>query len=99
MMTGDKVNAAEAEKLGMVYKVIPDESFAAESFAMAENLSQMPTRGLAFTKMALNHSMHRTLEEQLYEEDILQNKAAATADYAEGIAAFLEKRKAVFTGK
>lgn len=98
MMTGDKVSAAEAEKMGMVYKVIGDETFAEESFAMADMLSQMPTKGLAFTKMALNHSMHRTMEDQLYEEDILQNKAAATADYAEGIAAFLEKRKAVFTG-
>ena len=99
MMTGDKVSAADAEKMGMIFKVIDDATFAVDSFAIAEKLSQMPTRGLYFTKMALTHSMHRNLEEQLYEEDILQQKAGATADYAEGIAAFIEKRKAVFNGK
>jgi 2-(1,2-epoxy-1,2-dihydrophenyl)acetyl-CoA isomerase len=99
MMTGDKVSAADAEKMGMVYKVIDDAALADESFAVAANLAQMPTTGLFFTKMALTHSMHRSFEEQLREEDILQQKAAATADYAEGIAAFLEKRKAVFTGR
>lgn len=99
MMTGDKVNASEAERLGMLYKVFTDESFAAESFAIAEQLSQMPTRGLYLTKMALTHSMHRSMEEQLHEEDILQQKAAQTEDYAEGISAFLEKRKANFTGR
>ena len=99
MMTGDKVSAAEADKLGMVYKVIADENFSAECFSVAENLAQMPTRGLFFTKMALTHSMYRNLDEQLREEEILQQKAGATEDYAEGIAAFLEKRKAIFKGK
>jgi len=99
MMTGDKVTAAEADKLGMVYKVIDDANFASECFAVAENLAQMPTKGLFFTKLALTHSMDRSLEEQLREEEILQQKAGATADYAEGIAAFLEKRKPVFKGK
>jgi 2-(1,2-epoxy-1,2-dihydrophenyl)acetyl-CoA isomerase len=99
MMTGDKVSATEAEKMGMIYKVFSDETFAEEAFAVANNLSQMPTKGLAFTKMALNDSMRRSFEEQLIEEDTLQRKAAATADYAEGIAAFLEKRKPVFTGR
>ncbi len=99
MMTGDKVSAIDAEKMGMVYKVFDDATFAEESFAAAFNLAQMPTRGLYFTKMALTHSMHRSFEDQLHAEDILQQKAAATSDYAEGIAAFIEKRKAVFTGK
>lgn len=99
MMTGDKVTAAEADKMGMVYKVIDDAAFADEAFSFANNLAQMPTQGLYFTKIALNDSMHRTFEEQLLEEDILQQKAAATTDYAEGINAFLEKRKAVFVGK
>ena len=98
MMTGDKVSAAEADKMGMVYKVIDDTVFADESMKAATGLAQMPTLGLAYTKMALNHSMHRTFEEQLKEEDILQRKAAATADYAEGINSFLEKRKPIFKG-
>jgi 2-(1,2-epoxy-1,2-dihydrophenyl)acetyl-CoA isomerase len=98
MMTGDKVSAVEADKMGMVYKVMEDAIFAEEAFKAAANLAQMPTLGLAYTKMALNHSMHRTFEEQLREEDILQRKAAATEDYAEGINSFLEKRKPTFKG-
>jgi 2-(1,2-epoxy-1,2-dihydrophenyl)acetyl-CoA isomerase len=98
MMTGDKVSADEADKMGMVYKVMDDAIFAEEAFKAAANLAQMPTLGLAYTKMALNHSMHRTFEEQLREEDILQRKAAATEDYAEGINSFLEKRKPTFKG-
>ena len=99
MMTGDKVSAPEAEKLGMIYKVFDDASFAEASFAVALALAQMPTQGLAFTKMALNDSMHSDFENQLEKEDMLQRKAAATSDYAEGIASFSEKRKPVFTGK
>ena len=99
MMTGDKVSATDAEKMGMIYKVIDDAAFAEESFAVALQLAAMPTKGLFYTKLALSHSLHRSFEEQLHEEDILQQKAAATEDYAEGISAFLEKRKAVFTGK
>lgn len=98
MMTGDKVSAEEADRMGMVYKVIDDAAFADEAMKLALSLAQMPTLGLAYTKMALNHSMHRTFEEQLKEEDILQRKAAATEDYAEGINSFLEKRKPTFKG-
>jgi 2-(1,2-epoxy-1,2-dihydrophenyl)acetyl-CoA isomerase len=99
MMTGDKVTAAEAEKMGMIYKVFSDENFEKESFSLAANLALMPTIGLAYTKTALNISMQNTFSEQLVQEDRLQRKAAATADYKEGIDAFIEKRKAVFTGK
>ena len=56
MMTGDKVNAADAEKMGMLYKVFADENFEVESKKIAITLSQMPTTGLAFTKHALNNS-------------------------------------------
>jgi 2-(1,2-epoxy-1,2-dihydrophenyl)acetyl-CoA isomerase len=99
MMTGDKVSALEAERLGMIYKVIDDTTFAEEAYTQALMLAQMPTQGLAFTKIALNNSIHATLHEQLLEEDRLQRKAASTSDYKEGINAFLEKRKATFTGK
>lgn len=99
MMLGDKVPAAEAERIGMIYKVFADETFAAESFKIAETLARMPTKGLAYTKMALNASLNNCLTEQLQKEDELQYLAAHTADYGEGVKAFMEKRQPVFKGE
>ena len=99
MMLGDKVSATEAERLGMIYKVIEDDDFAAASFKIATTLAQMPTKGLAYTKAALNASFHNTLEQQLKKEDELQYKAAHTHDYNEGVQAFIEKRPAIFKGE
>jgi 2-(1,2-epoxy-1,2-dihydrophenyl)acetyl-CoA isomerase len=91
--------ATDAEKLGMIYKVFTDDMLETESKKIAETLSQMPTKGLAYTKQLLNMSFHSTAEEQLAEEDVFQQRAALTEDYQEGINAFLEKRKPVFKGK
>ena len=99
MMTGDKVTAADAEKMGMIYKAFDDEKFGEESKKIAQTLSQMPTKGLAFTKHALNLSFHNDWEKQLLLEDEYQQKAASTEDYAEGINSFLEKRNPTFKGK
>lgn len=99
MMTGDKVSATEAEKLGMLYKVFPDVTFEEESRKIATALAQMPTRGLAYTKHALNHSFINAWEDQLLLEDEFQQKAAQTHDYNEGINAFLQKRTANFKGE
>ena len=99
MMLGDKVPSAEAERLGMLYKIFPDETFADESRAIANTLAQMPTKGLAFTKHALNYSLNSSLESQLITEGQLQQKAAATYDYNEGVSAFLEKRQPNFKGE
>ncbi len=99
MMLGDKVEAEEAEKMGMIYKVFQDESFVAESLAIAETLAQMPTKALAGIKKLLSNSFSSNWSEQLFLEDVAQQKAAKTDDYKEGIAAFLEKRKPVFKGR
>ncbi len=99
MMMGEKVNATEAERIGMLYKVFSDDSFKEESVKIANTLAQMPTKGLAFTKHALNYSLNSSLESQLLTEDELQRKAAETYDYKEGVAAFLEKRIPVFKGE
>ncbi len=99
MMLGEKISSAEAERIGMIYKVFVNESFADESLKIANTLAQMPTKGLAFTKHALNYSLNSSLDSQLLTEDELQQKAAATYDYKEGVAAFLEKRIPVFKGE
>ncbi|GGK10066.1 2-(1,2-epoxy-1,2-dihydrophenyl)acetyl-CoA isomerase [Yeosuana aromativorans] len=98
-MLGEKIPAQEAEKLGMVYKVIPDEVFQEEVQKTAIKLANMPTKALGFIKQLLNQSLTNNLESQLDLESKLQIEAAQTDDYAEGVSAFIEKRKPVFKGK
>ena len=93
MMLGEPVKAADAAEMGMIYKVFPDKKFDAESWAIAETLSQMPTKGLGLTKRALNYSPEKDLDNQLDIEDTLQQEAGLTEDFREGVQAFIEKRK------
>lgn len=99
MMLGDKICATDAEQMGMIYKVFADENFRANSFKIAATLAQMPTKSLAYTKMALNASLNHSLEAQLQKEDELQFLAAHTADFNEGVQAFIEKRPPLFKGE
>ncbi|UPQ79740.1 enoyl-CoA hydratase-related protein [Flavobacterium azooxidireducens] len=98
MMLGDKVSAVEAEKLGMVYKVISPESFLEEVTKIAETLAEMPTKAIGLTKRLLNQSMTNNLEQQLASESDLQIEASSSNDYKEGVTAFVEKRKPQFNG-
>lgn len=98
MMLGDKVPAAEALQMGMLYKTFSVDTFDAESKKLAKQLAQMPTKALGYIKQALNASLTADLQQQLATEDKLQQQAAATNDFKEGVASFLEKRNPVFKG-
>jgi len=98
-MTGDKVSAAEAFQMGMIYKMYDENTFENSYKSLALTLSKMPTYALGLSKMALNKSMNNTLESQLSLEHEYQTLAGNSYDYNEGVQAFIEKRKAEFKGK
>ena len=98
-MLGDKISAEEAERMGMIYKVIPLESFEEDVNKLALKLANMPTKALGMIKELYNKSMTNNLEAQLALESKLQIEAAQSEDYAEGVSAFIEKRKPNFKGK
>lgn len=98
MMLGDKVSATEACTMGMIYKIFQAGEFETASKQLANTLAAMPTQALAYIKQALQTSADQTLEKQLALEDELQQKAAATHDFKEGVAAFMQKRAPHFKG-
>jgi len=98
-MLGERLSAADAAAMGLIYRVVPDADFDREAYALAERLAAMPTQALALTKRALQAAFHNDFDRQLALEPDLQVAAGSTYDYREGVAAFVEKRQPRFKGK
>lgn len=99
MMLGDKISAAEAERMGMIYACFEENEFPGKVQQIGETLARLPTTALILTRKALLESSTNNLEQQLELEKKFQSKAGHTRDFREGVAAFLEKRLPVFTGR
>jgi len=98
-LLGENLPAEQAAQWGLIWRCVEDEQLAAEVDTLARQLASAPTRGLARTKQALLESWSRTLEQQLDIERDYQQELGRTADYAEGVAAFMEKRVPRFSGR
>ena len=98
MGSNRRLSAAEALEWGLVSEVIPDEAFAVRVAELAAEWAARPTQALGRTKQLFEHSFTASLEEQLALEAELQQASVGTADFAEGVSAFLEKRTPRFTG-
>ena len=98
-MLAEKLPAADAERMGLIWKVYDDDKLAAEATAMCKHLATQPTRALGLMKQALYAAAGNSLSAQLDLERDLQRQAGGSPDYREGVSAFLEKRKPVFTGQ
>ena len=96
--TGDKIDAAEALRIGLVNRVVPADDLVTEVNALAGRIAALPARGIALTKRLLNQSFDNDLGAQLEAEAFAQETAALTEDHYEGVVAFIEKRKPRFKG-
>jgi 2-(1,2-epoxy-1,2-dihydrophenyl)acetyl-CoA isomerase len=99
LTSGRKLSAAEAHAWGLVSEVVEGDRLLARVAGLAAELAAMPTKGIGMTKRLLDDASLRTLEEQLEVEAQLQTAATKTEDFAEGVAAFLEKREPEFRGR
>jgi 2-(1,2-epoxy-1,2-dihydrophenyl)acetyl-CoA isomerase len=99
MTSGRRLSAAEALEWGLVSEVVPDDRLAERAAERAAELAALPTRGIGLTKRLFDHAETATLDEQLEFEAQLQAAATETADFREGVSAFLEKREPNFEGR
>jgi 2-(1,2-epoxy-1,2-dihydrophenyl)acetyl-CoA isomerase len=98
-LLGNKLTAEQAAAWGMIWQCVDDAEFSSTVDALAESLAAAPTRGLARTKAAIRGSWQHSLSEQLDIERDAQRELGRSADYAEGVAAFVGKRAPRFTGR
>jgi 2-(1,2-epoxy-1,2-dihydrophenyl)acetyl-CoA isomerase len=99
LTSGRRLTAAEAHAWGLVSEVVEADRLLARAAELAAELAAMPTRGIGLTKRLLDHAEQTTLEEQLELEAQLQAAATQTADFREGVEAFIEKREPRFEGR
>ncbi len=98
-LTAEPLSAEKAEQWGLIWKCVEDDALEAESLALAHKLASGPTRGLAATKHSIRASFGYSLEDELAIERDLMRDLGNSADYQEGVAAFMEKRAPSFTGR
>ena len=98
-MLGDKLSAEKAMAWGMIWQVVEDDALRSEASKLAEHLASQPTYGLSLIKKAINVSADNSLEDQLILERDLQRLAGRSADYKEGVQAFMQKRTPIYQGR
>lgn len=98
-LTGEPLPADKAESWGMIWRCVEDDALQAEASALAARFASGPTRGLAETKRLIRRSSLKSLEDELDLERDVMSELGASADYHEGVAAFMGKRPAIFTGR
>jgi 2-(1,2-epoxy-1,2-dihydrophenyl)acetyl-CoA isomerase len=98
MTSNRRLTATEAHAWGLVSEVTEADEFAARTAQVAETYADLPTRGVGLTKRLFDHAYTASLEAQLELEAELQQEATGTADFREGVTAFLEKRPPRFSG-
>ncbi len=98
-LTGDKLPAEDAERMGLIWRCVDDAALMTEALALAERMARMPSRALTDTRRAIDAAMPMDFAEALGQEASLQRELGRSADFAEGVAAFFAKRPAVFSDR